>query len=458
MVWEGLRQAVSRHPFVFLSRYCSKLYKSIDIDSAVFAGSFQKKLKKCFHSAGLHASPLGLDGMPCLAKTLLVPRPSIALFKDNAMVDRPSILVVDDELGPRESLRMILKTSYQVHTVEDGAAALAFLEKNSVDLITLDLKMPTLSGIEVLEKIRDFDPDVMVIIVTGYGTFKSVVDAIRFNVFDYISKPFGVPEILSVVKRCFEMDKTRRALNNLFTQIACLSGVEPLHLDNIEVTEGMRNFLCRSGKVELVAKNLDFLEIIRLVSRCIERRDPYPADHSERVSRYTDILAEHVGLSVGVRDELRLAAYLHDLGKVCISSRFMNSEGRLSSTDWAILKRHPIKSVELARPLNLGPEVISAIRYHHERYDGTGYPEGIAGMEIPLGARILSIGNVYDFLTSRRPYRKAMGIHEAKAEIRKCGGSYFDPDLTRKFVDLVEGQQILFQNEGADSSAGGRTP
>ena len=117
------------------------------------------------------------------------------------MRERARILVVDDELGPRESLRMILKPSYDVHTAADGMAALEFLEKNSVDLITLDLKMPGLSGMELLEKIRKSNPDFMIIMITGYGTFRTAVEAIRLSVFDYISKPFNVPEIMSVVGR-----------------------------------------------------------------------------------------------------------------------------------------------------------------------------------------------------------------------------------------------------------------
>jgi len=374
------------------------------------------------------------------------------------MVERPSILVVDDELGPRESLRMILKPSYCVHTVEDGTTALTFLETNPVDLITLDLKMPGLSGMDVLEKIRESDSDVMVIIVTGYGTFKSVVEAIRFNVFDYISKPFSVPEIVSVVRRCLDMGNTKRALNSLFTQIAPLPDLESHPLQNTQLTEKIGQLFCDPGHVHVVEKDLDYLETIRLISRCIEKRDAYTAGHSERVSHYTDRLAQQVDLSDGVRDELRLAAYLHDIGKVCISSRFMNTEGKLSSTDWAILKRHPIKSVELVMPLNLPHDVISAIRSHHERFDGTGYPEGLVGHDIPLSARILSIANVFDSLTSKRPYRDAMGVDEAKAEIQKCSGSYFDPDLAGTFTDLLEGQQELFLVKDMSCMPGGDVP
>jgi len=342
-----------------------------------------------------------------LAKRLLIKTFGF-LPKDYAMENRRSILIVDDELGPRESLRMILKPSYEVHTADDGMGALEFLKERSVDLITLDLKMPGLSGMEVLEHIRQSDPDVMVIIVTGYGTFKSAVEAIRFDVFDYISKPFNIPEIMSAVKRCLEMRKTKLGIKNIFREIACLSGRGPSESHQVKIIEKIGKLLCNSGNFEGGRGGLDFPEFMRIIANCIEKRDPRTTGHSERVSHYTDFMAQKLGLSHSVRMELQIACHLHDIGKVCISSRFLNKEGKLSSTDWAILKRHPIKSVELIEPLNLSSNVISAVRHHHERLDGTGYPDGLAGKDIPLGAQVLSIGNVYDSLISKRPHGNAM--------------------------------------------------
>jgi len=365
------------------------------------------------------------------------------------MLDRESILIVDDELGPRESLRMILKPSYEVYTVEDGPAALRFLEKNPVDLITLDLKMPGLSGTEVLERIRKSNPDVMVIIVTGYGTFKSVVEAIRFDVFDYISKPFSVPEIVSVVKRCLEMAKTTGVIKSIFKEIASLSERDSSESHQTKIIKRIRKSLCDSANPGVAMEDVNSLGFIRLISHCVEKRDHYAIGHSERVSRYTDLMAQKLGLSHSVRSDLQTASYLHDMGKVCISSRFMNREGKLSSTDWAILKRHPLKSLELIAPLKPSTDVISAIRHHHERFDGTGYPEGLGGNDIPLGARLLAFGNVYDSLTSKRPYRNAMDPGEAEAEIRRGAGSHFDPDLTPMFLDVLRDQKGSLQQKGS---------
>jgi response regulator RpfG family c-di-GMP phosphodiesterase len=363
------------------------------------------------------------------------------------MVDRARILVVDDELGPRESLRMILKPSYDVHTAEDGASALTFLEKGPVDLITLDLKMPGLSGMEVLERIRESDRDVMVIIVTGYGTFKSVVEAIRLNVFDYISKPFNIPEIVSIVERCLDMRNTKLAIGEIFKAVSAFSKADPSETNRARVIEGIQKLSGEPGFPRPNPGESTLVELIRLTSDAVERREPYMTGHSERVRQYTDSMAQRLGLSLSVREELRIACYLHDIGKVCISSRFMNEEGKLSSTDWAILRTHPIQSVELSEPLKLSPTTLLALRHHHERFDGTGYPDGLGGNDIPLGARIMALGNAYEVMTSKRPYRNAMSAAEAEAEIRKYGANYFDPDLIGIFTEVLGDERDSAQAE-----------
>jgi len=364
------------------------------------------------------------------------------------MVEHARILIVDDELGPRESLRIILKPFYDVHTASDGRAALDFLGRNTVDLITLDLKMPGLSGLEVLEQVRKSNPDVLVIIVTGYGTFKSVVEAIRLDVFDYISKPFNIQEILSVVKRCLEMRDTEITIKTIFSEIASVS-VEGYSEPRLaKILEMTRRLLRNGEQLGPKAKEISSLELIRMVSEGIEKRDPYSAGHSARVGRYTDSVARKLGLAEEVRTSLQVASYLHDIGKVCISSRFMNNEGKLSSTDWAILKRHPLKSVQLVQPLQLPESTISVIRHHHERFDGTGYPGGLADGEIPLGARILSIGNTYDALMSKKLYRDSMDPAEARAEIERGARTCFDPDLVGIFMEVLREQKDLCQPEG----------
>jgi response regulator RpfG family c-di-GMP phosphodiesterase len=360
------------------------------------------------------------------------------------MADRARILIVEDERGPRESLRMILAPPHDVCTASDGAAALEFLERNAVDLITLDLKMPGMQGMEVLERIRQSNPDVMVIIVTGCGTFRSIVEAINLDVFDHISKPFNIQEVRSAVQRSLETGATIRAIKKVFSQLSPISGEKPSKFLQPRIPEDLKEIGCSPTDFEFIKNAKDSVEFLRIVSRCIEKRDPHRIGHSERVNQYTDLMAQKLGLSHSVREEIKLASYLHDIGEVCISSRIKNKGEELSSTDWAILRRHSIKSAELIKPLGLSGTVISAIRHHHERFDGTGYPDGLTGTDIPLGARIISLGNVYDSLRSNQPYRNAMGYDEATAEIHKHAGTYFDPDLVQIFLEALKEQEERF--------------
>jgi putative nucleotidyltransferase with HDIG domain len=238
---------------------------------------------------------------------------------------------------------------------------------------------------------------------------------------------------------------TKRSIKALFREI--VSAPEPDSSGSRQETiiEKIGELLGDSEVPAAAGRDPDLLELIRLISNGIERRNPWTLGHSERVSRYAAVMAQKLGSPESDRRELRIAAYLHDLGKLGLSSRLVNGNGKLSSTDWAILKRHPILSVELSAPLGLSSNLLSVIRHHHERFDGTGYPEGLGGSDIPYPAQILSMVNVYDSLTAKRPNWDPMTANEAQAEIRKCAGSYFDPDLARVFAVGLKEHRALYK-------------
>jgi putative two-component system response regulator len=360
--------------------------------------------------------------------------------------DLPNILIVDDEIGPRESLRMILKPNYNVFTVEDGYTAIQMVQQKEFDAIALDLKMAGLSGIETLREIRAVDPGVMVIIITGYGTLESAIEAIRYDVFDYILKPFNVTEIICIVEKAIRRKKLNTRMKEFMSHFSdqhparrAGSGSDLLSRNRID---RINDFSWEDATFQDSETCLDFVKVLAYT---LEEKDPYTSGHSERVCYYADFISRKLPLSEKERGELQVAAYLHDIGKIGISNRFINKKGALSPTDWAIIKQHTKKSIELLSPLKLSAKILSYIRHHHEHFDGTGYPDGLSDDRIPLGARIISISDSYDSMTSNRPYRKPLPNDEAKRELLRCAGSQFDPSLVSIFLTILREMDELFQ-------------
>ncbi len=357
----------------------------------------------------------------------------------------PNILIVDDEIGPRESLRMILKPNYNVFTVENGYTAIQMIRQIEMDAVTLDLKMPGISGIDTLKEIRVVDPDVMVIIITGYGTLKSAIEAIRYGVFDYIPKPFNVPEIMAIIDKSIQRRnlnlKIKDVLNQFFGHHSLKEPVPDSNFFLQKESKGFTEFKLEDAGT-LDSQNC--LEFSKVLASTLEEKDPYTSGHSERVCYYSDFISKRLSFPPKERNELRIASYLHDIGKIGISNRFINKKGTLSPTEWAIIKQHTKKSIELLVPLNLSPNILSYIQHHHERFDGTGYPDGLAGEQIPLGARIIAIGDAYDSMTSDRPYRKPLSNGEAKNELLQCSGNQFDPNLISIFLDGLKEMEEVF--------------
>src|SRR3972149_4859028 len=362
-----------------------------------------------------------------------------------AKTNASNILIVDDEIGPRESLRMVLKPNYNVYTVENGYAAIQMIQQVNMDVLTLDLKMPGMNGIDTLREIRMISPDVMVVIITGYGTLKTAIEAIRSGFFDYIPKPFNVPEILAIIDKSIKRRKlnlkVKEVLGNCFNQQLLKDPVVKSDFPLQKEIKGITD--CKWDEINL-SDHQSCLEFAKVLAYTLEEKDHYPSGHSERVCYYSDFISKRLSLSPKERSELQIASYLHDIGKIGISNRFINKKGTLTPTDWAVIKQHTKKSIELLMPLNLSSNILSYIQYHHERYDGTGYPDGLAGEQIPLGARIIAISDAYDSMTSDRPYRKPLNNGEAKGELVKNSGKQFYPSLISIFLDVLKEMEEVF--------------
>jgi putative two-component system response regulator len=362
--------------------------------------------------------------------------------------DKTTILVVDDERGPRESLRMILSPRHRVLLAESGAEALEFLRTTAVDAVTVDLNMPGMRGDELIRTIRDEFPYVEIVVITGYGTMETAVEGLRQGVCDYISKPFDVVKVIAAMTRAFARRRSRSNLAGFLEGLGEVLGkdrdanalLEDLE-DSGELRARLRAIL-RDPILDPVGSRpgsdpnaIGFLE---LLAETIESRDTFMRGHARRVAFYAGLLADRLCLSTEEREHLRLASFLHDLGKVGVSTEVLASEVPLRDSQRDELERHSAIGERLVRPLGISTSIASAIRHHHERFDGSGYPDGVRGDEIPLAARIVAVADAFDAMTCDRPYRETLPSAVAVGELRKHAGSHFDPDLVEEFAAIVE--------------------
>ncbi len=362
------------------------------------------------------------------------------------MENQGSILVVDDEVGPRESLRMILKPIYDVYTATNGQEALQFISREKIDLVTLDLKMPGISGIDVLKEIKKLHADIEVVIVTGYGTLTNAVEAIRYGAVDFISKPFNVAEIISIVSKSVERRNFNLKIKDLIHKIKGLRvsggngqrealanlGASMDWVPELELGRELKESLLDLENFRMQKVSVNYLDFLKVLIYILESKEPYTSGHSERVSLYSGIIAQDLLLTPQEMEDLQIATLLHDIGKIGLSNRLLRKNG-LTQDDCLEIRQHPVKGVHLIEPLAFSPSITSAIRHHHEWWNGSGYPDGLSGEEIPLLARIISLADSYDAMASDRPYRQGLSLKKVEAEIAKNAGIQFDPNIVSSF-------------------------
>lgn len=366
-----------------------------------------------------------------------------------AQTDRAHVLVVDDERGPRESLRMILSGHYAVSSASNGAEALELMRTDVIDLVTVDLNMPGMKGDELMRAIRAEFPQTEIIIITGCGSIETAVEGIRHGVFDYLTKPFDVVQVTASVSRALERRESRARMVSFLEGISRVLGHDrdaKIVLEELDASPSAQSRLrailaepalgpdARKGRKD-GPSTIEFLEVL---AEAIESRDLYMRGHARRVAFYSDLLAAALCLSREERDHVRMAAFLHDIGKVgapsdLLAGVVMPEHDRLEG-----IKTHPSIGERLLLPLGLDAPVAMTVRHHHERFDGAGYPDGLAGGEIPLASRIIAVTDAFDAMTCDRPYRRARTRDEALVELRRESGKQFDPGLTGIFGQLVE--------------------
>ncbi len=354
---------------------------------------------------------------------------------------QPAVLVVDDEAGPRDALKFILRTFCNVRSAENAKMALEVLGQESIDLITLDQKLPDRHGLELLRDIKHHHPDVEVIIVTGYGSLKSAMEGIRHGASGYLLKPFNVNELTTLIQQT--MDKKRRLdfLRYCLRTLPDLWGSEEESgraWDKVKAEYASRSMQTQNPD----AVQQDEIALLPLLSDVLEATDRQLLNHSSRVSFYATLMASRLNLTMSEQKALALGAFLHDVGKTSLPSYRFSEDQILPSGEASFCREHVDRGVRMIAPLGLPIEARHIIISHHERWDGQGYPHGLRGEDIPFLARIVGIAQTFDHLTADVPGRVALPLDAAIRQILLQSHTHFDPQLLALFLQVVKDSPI----------------
>jgi putative nucleotidyltransferase with HDIG domain len=340
------------------------------------------------------------------------------------MADSPSeptrILIVDDDSSVRDVISVLLtEEGYAVTAVSSAQAAIDAAQLSEYSLVISDVRMPGKDGFWLLERMRELHPDTAVIMLTAFGDTEAAVECLRNGAADYLLKPPKVTELIRAIERALgrrrlelARQRYRRSLENRVKE--------------------------KTAELSRTLRDLEstYSQTLWTLVAALDAREHETSDHSQRVVRYTLAVARRIGIAEKELPDIGRGALLHDIGKIGVPDAILLKPGKLTDAEWTEMRKHPqigfniLKSVDF---LGVPAQIVLA---HQERWDGAGYPHGLSGDAIPIGARIFAIADTYDAMTSDRPYRKG-GLREAaRAEIAKYAGSQFDPRCAEAFLSL----------------------
>lgn len=326
-----------------------------------------------------------------------------------------TVLVVDNDIHTLSFFKRTLRKDFEVITTTDPQEAIDIIrrQENEIAIIICDQLIPKMSGVEILKIVKNYAPEVVRIMVTGLVDTDVLVDCINeCEAYCYITKPCDPHELLQTLGQSLLFRERTIEKNNIVSKLREL-----------------------------------LFSTVRAICETLDEKDKYTTGHSRRVTIYSLLLAQELGLSDAQLEKLQFAGLLHDIGKIGTPEHILNKPGKLTDAEYDLIKKHPGKGADIIMNLKKLGEVVDWVRCHHERYDGKGYPQNLSGEDIPFGAAILAVADAYDAMTSHRSYRNGLPHDVAVEEIRKCMGSQFNPDVAEAFLRIERKFEKIMQNK-----------
>lgn len=322
------------------------------------------------------------------------------------------IIVVDDEQGIVDSLSIFLKRSgYDFTGLTNPLEAIDRVRNEHFDMMILDFMMDPIHGDEVVEEIRKFNKDLYILLLTGHKDLAPPLETIkRLEIQGYCEKSDKFDQLLLLIEsgiKSIEQMNTIKTIN------------KQLHDKNEELERA-------------------YLDTIGILRQTVEAKDPYTRGHSDRVSEYSVLIGKKLGLDEKTLHILKIGGLFHDIGKIGIPDSILLKESKLSDEEYSQIKNHPMIGVHMLGDAAIFTDILPIVKHHHERYDGRGYPSQLVGDDIPYVARIAAVADTFDAMTSKRSYRDSLPIDVVRAEIERCSGTQFDPNIAKVFLDIMD--------------------
>jgi cyclic di-GMP phosphodiesterase len=332
------------------------------------------------------------------------------------------ILIVDDEPNIRTILsRHLSKIGHHCDMAENSQRAMDMQETDPHALVITDIRMPGRDGVWLLQALKARWPETAVLMITALDDSQIAINCLKLGAYDYLIKPLHLEEVTLATQSALE--KRRLVIENRHYQ------------EELEAKVAERTSKLRDALAEL---ELNYDHTLEALVAALDAREHETGNHSKRVAQYTILLSESMGIPDMDRLEIYRGAFLHDIGKIGVSDSILLKPGKLTPEEWEEMRRHPSIGYNILKQIGFLGGAIKTVFSHHERFDGQGYPKGLRGEEIPLGARVFSVADAFDTMTTDRPYRKALIYQAAQDEILRCSGSQFDPKVVEAFLKITE--------------------